>query len=55
VARVVAAAAVASEASTWTSLEAAQQSAEDRATVAQIAAAAAAPERDSLATRLALA
>jgi hypothetical protein len=54
VARVAAAAAVASEESTQTSLEAARQSAEDRATTAQTAVAAAATERDSLASRLAL-
>jgi hypothetical protein len=52
---VVAAAAVASETSVQTSLEAARQSVEDHATTAQTAAAAAATERDSLASRLALA
>jgi hypothetical protein len=55
VARVAAATAVESEASVRTSLEATRQSAEDRATAAQTAAAAAATERDSLASRLALA
>jgi chromosome segregation ATPase len=55
VVRVVAAAAVASEASARTSLEAARQSAEDRATTAQTAAIAVGTERDSLASRLALA
>jgi hypothetical protein len=54
VARVVAAAAVASEASTRTSLEAIRQSAEDRATTAEIAAATAITEQDSLASSLAL-
>jgi chromosome segregation ATPase len=55
VARVAAAAAVASKTSMQTSLEVATQSAEDRATAAQIVAAAAATELDSLASRLALA
>jgi hypothetical protein len=55
VARVAAAAAVASEASAQMSLEAARQSAEDRATATQTTAAAAATERDSLASRLDLA
>jgi hypothetical protein len=55
VARVVVAAAVASEASAQTSLEAARQSAEDRATTAQTAVVVAATERDSLVSRLALA
>jgi hypothetical protein len=54
VARVAAAAAVASEASAWTSLVAARQLAEDRATTAETAVATAAIERDSLASRLAL-
>jgi hypothetical protein len=43
------------QASSRTSLEATQQYAEDRATAAQTAAAAVATERDSLASRLALA
>jgi hypothetical protein len=51
---VVAAATLASEVSMRMSLEAAQQSAEDRATATQTAAAAVATERDSLASRLAL-
>jgi hypothetical protein len=55
VAWVVAAGAVASEASARTSVEAARQSAEDRATTAETAVATAATERDSLASRLALA
>jgi chromosome segregation ATPase len=55
VARVAAAAAVASEASPRTSLEAARQSAEDRAITAQTADAAAAIERNSLVSRLPLA
>jgi hypothetical protein len=55
VAQVAAAAVVASEASTWTTLEVAKQSAVDRATATQTAAAAAVVERDSLASRLALA
>jgi chromosome segregation ATPase len=55
VARVVAAGAVASEASARSSLEAVRQSAEDQATTTETAAAAAATERDSLASRLALA
>jgi chromosome segregation ATPase len=55
VARVAAATVVASEAPSRTSLEAAQQSAEDRSTAAQTAAAVVATERDSLASRLALA
>jgi chromosome segregation ATPase len=46
---------VASEVSAWTSLEATRQSAEDRATTAETAAAAAITKRDSLASRLALA
>jgi hypothetical protein len=54
VARVVVATAVASEALARRSLEAARQFAEDRATAAQTAAAAAATERDSLASKLAL-
>jgi hypothetical protein len=54
VARVAVAAAVASEASAWTSLVAARQLAEDRATTAETAVATAAIERDSLASRLAL-
>jgi hypothetical protein len=53
VARVAAAAPVASKASAWTSLEVARQSAEDRATTAETAAATAATEQDSLASRLA--
>jgi chromosome segregation ATPase len=52
VAQVAAAAAVASEVSTRMTLEAAKQSAEDRATAAQSAAATAVEERDALATRL---
>jgi hypothetical protein len=52
--QVVVATAVASEASVRRSLEAARQFAEDRATAAQTAAAAAATERDSLASKLAL-
>jgi hypothetical protein len=48
-------AAVVSEASAQTSLEVACQSAEDRATTAGTAAATAATERDSLASRLVLA
>jgi chromosome segregation ATPase len=55
VAQVAAAVAVASEVSVRTSLEAARQSAEDHATTAQTTATAAATERDSLASRLALA
>jgi hypothetical protein len=55
VARVAAATIVVSEASTWTSLETARQLAEDRATTAQTVVTAAATERDSLASRLALA
>jgi chromosome segregation ATPase len=54
-ARVAAAAAVASEALTRTSLEAARQSAEDRVTAAQTIAAVAVTKWDSLASRLALA
>jgi hypothetical protein len=54
-ARLAAAAAVASEVSTRTSLEAVRQSAEDRGTAAQSAAASATTEWDSLALRLALA
>jgi hypothetical protein len=54
-ARVVAAGAVASETSARASLEAARQSAEDRVVSAETAAAVAATERDSLASRLALA
>jgi hypothetical protein len=46
---------VESEASARTSHEAARQSAEDRATAAESAAATAATERDLLASRLALA
>jgi hypothetical protein len=55
IAWVVAAGAVASETSAWASLEAARQSAEDRAVSAKTAAAAAATERDLLVSRLALA
>jgi hypothetical protein len=55
VAQVAVVAAVSSEASTRATLEAAKQSAEDRATVAQSAAATAVTERDALASRLALA
>jgi hypothetical protein len=55
VARVVAVGAVASKASAQLSLEAARQSAEDRTTTAETAAAATATERDLLASRLALA
>jgi chromosome segregation ATPase len=55
VARVAAATAVASEASTRTSLEAARQSAEDCATDTQIDVSAAATEWDSLTSRLDLA
>jgi hypothetical protein len=55
VVRVIAAGVVASEASVWVSLEAARQSAEDRAISAETAAMAAVTERDSLASRLALA
>jgi hypothetical protein len=55
VARVAAAAAVAIGASARTSLEAACQSANDRAATTETAAAAATTERDSLASRLALA
>jgi hypothetical protein len=55
VAQVAAAVAVASEASTRTTLEAAKQSAEDRATATQTTAAAAVTERDTLASRLDLA
>jgi hypothetical protein len=47
VARVTAAAAVASKASTRTTLEAAKQSVEDRATAPQSAAATVATERDA--------
>lgn len=54
VARVVAATMVASEVTTRTTLEAAKQSAGDRATAAQ-SAATTATERDALATRMALA
>jgi hypothetical protein len=54
IARVAAAVVVPSEASARTSLEVARQSVEDRATAAQTAAAAAATERDTLASRLAL-
>jgi hypothetical protein len=54
VARVEAAAAVASEASAQTSFEDTRQSAEDRATAVQTAAPAAAIEGDSLTSRLAL-
>jgi hypothetical protein len=52
---VAAAAAVTSEASTRTSLEAARQLSEDRATTAKVASAAAANEQDSLVSRLSLA
>jgi chromosome segregation ATPase len=55
VAWVATAGAVASKTSTRASLEAARQFAEDRAISAETAAAAAATERDSLASRLALA
>jgi hypothetical protein len=55
VARVAAEGAVASEASARTSLEAARQLAEDRATTAETAAATAVTKRDSLASRHALA
>jgi capsule polysaccharide export protein KpsE/RkpR len=55
VARVVAAGVVASEVSARMSLEVARQSAEDRATTTENAAAMAATERDSLVSRLALA
>jgi chromosome segregation ATPase len=55
IARVAMAAAVASEASAQTSLEATRQSVADRATATQTATAAAATERDSLVSRLALA
>jgi chromosome segregation ATPase len=55
VARVAVAGAVASEASVRSSLEVAHLPAEDRATTAETTAAAAATERDSLASRLALA
>jgi hypothetical protein len=55
VARVAAAAAVASEATTRTTIEAAKQSVEDRATAAPFAAATTMTERDSLVMRLALA
>jgi hypothetical protein len=55
VARVVAAAAVASEASARTCLKAARQSAEDHTTTAKTAATTTVTERDSLASRLALA
>jgi chromosome segregation ATPase len=55
VARVAAAGAVASETSARASLEAAHQSVEDRAISAETVAATAATERDSLASRLALA
>jgi hypothetical protein len=51
---VAAAAAVVSEVSMRTSLEATRQPAEDRATAAQSATASAATERDSLVSRLAL-
>jgi hypothetical protein len=55
VARVATAGAVASDTSTRASLEAARHSAEDRAISAETAAAVATTERDSLASRLALA
>jgi hypothetical protein len=55
VAQVAAAGAVASETSVRASLEAARQSAEDRAISTETATAAAAIERDSLESRLALA
>jgi hypothetical protein len=55
VARVAAAGAVASDTSARVSLEAARQSAEDRAIFAETASAAAITERDSLASRIALA
>jgi hypothetical protein len=55
VARVAAAGAVASETSAQASLEAALQSTEDRAISAETTAVAVATERDSLASRLALA
>jgi hypothetical protein len=54
VARVVAVGTVASETSVRAPLEAARQSAEDRAISAKTGAATAATERDSLASRLAL-
>jgi chromosome segregation ATPase len=54
-ARVTAAAVVASEASVRTFLQAARQSAKDRTSTAETAATTAATERDSLASRLALA
>jgi hypothetical protein len=52
--QVAAADAVVSETSAWASLEAAHQSAKDRAISAEIAAAVAATEQDSLASRLVL-
>jgi hypothetical protein len=55
VARVAVAGAMASKTSAWASLEAARQSAEDRAISTETATATAATERDSLASRLALA
>jgi hypothetical protein len=54
-ARVAAASVVASEPSARSSLDAARQSAEGRATTTNTAAAAATTERDSLASRLGLA
>jgi hypothetical protein len=53
VTRVAAATAVASEASTRTTLETAKQSTEDRTTIAHSAAATTAMGQDALATRLA--
>jgi hypothetical protein len=55
VAQVATTAAVASEASMWTTLEAAKQSTEDRATTTLSTAATATGERDALVARLALA
>jgi hypothetical protein len=52
VAQVVAAGAVATEASTWASLEVARASAVDRATATETPAATAATEQDSLASKL---
>jgi hypothetical protein len=52
VAQVVAAGAVATEASTWASLEAARASAVDRATATETPVATAATEQDSLASKL---
>jgi chromosome segregation ATPase len=55
VAQVAAAVAVASEVSTWMTLEAAKQSVEDRTTAAQSITTTAVTERDALASMLALA